>query len=116
MKKKAWVAGTSRARGKGREYEELRRSETRWVAAECTPWPGLSRPPTPLPPAERASELHIATDPALRATAILEIDLAGVAANWRLLAERVEPAGCAAVAKANAYGLAPPQVATALPA
>src|SRR5262249_54395934 len=44
-------------------------------------------------------------DPADRAGAILEINLAGVAANWRLLAQRVAPAGCAAVVKADGYGL-----------
>jgi alanine racemase len=53
-------------------------------------------------------------DPAGRAGAILEIDLAGIAANWRLLARRVEPARCAAVVKADAYGLGAAQVAAAL--
>src|SRR5439155_54900 len=51
-----------------------------------------------------------------RAGAILEIDLAGIVANWRLLARRVEPAGCAAVVKADAYGLGAAQVAAALAA
>src|SRR5271155_1346142 len=51
-----------------------------------------------------------------RAGAILEIDLAGIAANWRLLARRVEPAGCAAVVKADAYGLGALLVAPALAA
>src|ERR1700736_2507158 len=55
-------------------------------------------------------------NPADRAGAILEIDLAGIAANWRLLARRVEPAGCAAVVKADAYGLGAPLVAPALAA
>jgi alanine racemase len=40
-----------------------------------------------------------------RAGAVLDIDLAGIAANWRYLAGLVEPAGCAAVVKADAYGL-----------
>jgi alanine racemase len=35
---------------------------------------------------------------------ILTIDLAAIAANWRLLAQRVSPAECAAVVKADAYG------------
>jgi alanine racemase len=35
---------------------------------------------------------------------ILAIDLAAIAANWRLLAQRVSPAECAAVVKADAYG------------
>ena len=55
-------------------------------------------------------------NPADRAGAILEVDLAGIAANWRLLARRVEPAGCAAVVKADAYGLGAPLVAPALAA
>src|SRR5437763_16915773 len=56
-------------------------------------------------------------DPAAdRATAILEIDRAGIAANWRLLARRVEPAECAAVVKADAYGLGAAPVAGALAA
>ena len=55
-------------------------------------------------------------DPARRAGAILEIDLAGIAANWRLLARQVEPATCAAVVKADAYGLGAAQVAPALAA
>src|ERR1700730_14451552 len=54
------------------------------------------------------------SDPADRAGAILEIDLAGIAANWRLLAQIVEPATCAAVVKADAYGLGAAQVSAAL--
>jgi alanine racemase len=54
------------------------------------------------------------SDPARRAGAILEIDLAGVVANWRQLARRVEPARCAAVVKADAYGLGAARVAPAL--
>jgi alanine racemase len=45
------------------------------------------------------------SDPASRAGAILEIDLAAIAANWRLLSARAAPAACAAVVKADAYGL-----------
>jgi alanine racemase len=58
----------------------------------------------------------MASDPADRAGAILEIDLAGIAANWRLLAQRVHPARCAAVVKADAYGLGAGQVSAALAA
>jgi alanine racemase len=56
------------------------------------------------------------SDPAERAGAILEIDLAAIVANWRLLARRVEPADCAAVVKADAYGLGAAQVSAALAA
>ncbi len=51
-----------------------------------------------------------------RAGGILEIDLAGIAANWLSLARLVEPASCAAVVKADAYGLGAPQVSAALAA
>jgi alanine racemase len=53
-------------------------------------------------------------DPASRAGAVLDIDLGAVAANWRSLAERAAPAQCAAVVKANAYGLGAGPVARAL--
>lgn len=46
--------------------------------------------------------------------AILEIDLAALAANWRALAERASGAECAAVVKADAYGLGIAPVAKAL--
>jgi alanine racemase len=55
-------------------------------------------------------------DPANRAGGILEIDLAAIAANWRFLKERVAPAECAAVVKADAYGLGACKVAPALAA
>jgi alanine racemase len=48
------------------------------------------------------------------AGAILTIDLEALAANWRALAARVEPAACAAVVKADAYGLGVAQCAPAL--
>jgi alanine racemase len=53
-------------------------------------------------------------EPVERADAILEIDLAGIVANWRMLARQVEPAQCAAVVKADAYGLGAEQVSGAL--
>jgi alanine racemase len=55
-------------------------------------------------------------DPASRAGAILEIDLAAIVANWSSLAERVVPAACGAVVKADAYGLGAGPVAQALAA
>ena len=55
-------------------------------------------------------------NPADRAGAILEIDLAGIAANWRLLERRSRPAECAAVVKADAYGLGAARVAPVLAA
>jgi alanine racemase len=38
-------------------------------------------------------------------TALLTVDLAAIAQNWRRLAQRSAPAECAAVIKADAYGL-----------
>jgi alanine racemase len=56
----------------------------------------------------------MSTDPAIRAGSILEIDLGAIVANWRLLAARAAPAQCAAVVKANGYGLGAAPVAKAL--
>ena len=44
----------------------------------------------------------------------LTIDLGGIVANWRALRERAAPAECAAVVKADAYGLGIDRVAPAL--
>src|SRR4051794_6764797 len=63
-----------------------------------------------------ASRDRARCDPGARAGAGLEIDLGAVAANWRWLAERAAPAGCAAVVKANGYGLGAEPVARALAA
>src|SRR5260221_13341076 len=60
--------------------------------------------------------MSMTSDPQARAGAILEIDLAGIVANWRQLAQRAAPALCAAVVKANAYGLGARPVARALSA
>ncbi len=58
----------------------------------------------------------MAVYPAARAHAVLEIDLAAIVANWRLLAARAATAECAAVVKANAYGLGADIVAPTLAA
>ncbi|MEW5962533.1 MAG: alanine racemase [Pseudomonadota bacterium] len=50
------------------------------------------------------------------ATGVIRIDLATLAANWRSLADLVRPAECAAVVKADAYGLGVTRVAPALAA
>lgn len=50
------------------------------------------------------------------AATILEIDLGAVVDNWRTLSARVAPAVCAAVVKADAYGLGAAKVAPALAA
>lgn len=48
------------------------------------------------------------------ATGTITIDLAQIAANWRALAAKVAPAQCAAVVKADAYGLGAERVIAAL--
>ena len=56
----------------------------------------------------------VTSDPATRAGTVLEIDLGAIVANWRLLAAKAAPAECAAVVKANGYGLGAVPVARAL--
>jgi alanine racemase len=56
------------------------------------------------------------TEAPAHATGIIAIDLATLAANWRALAARVAPAECAAVVKADAYGLGAAKVVPALAA
>lgn len=51
-----------------------------------------------------------------RAGAVLTVDLAAIAANWRALRERLGGAECAAVVKADAYGLGAARVAPAFAA
>src|SRR6201993_1534929 len=48
------------------------------------------------------------------ATGILTIDLDAIIANWRKLEKTAVPAECAAVVKANAYGLGAEPIARAL--
>lgn len=54
------------------------------------------------------------TAPPDRALSVLTIDLEALAANYALLAERSAPAACAAVVKADAYGLGLEPVARTL--
>jgi alanine racemase len=50
----------------------------------------------------------------LSSNAMLRVDLDAIARNWQKLRDRVEPATCAAVVKANAYGLGIAKVAPRL--
>ncbi len=56
----------------------------------------------------------MASNRAATAPALLTIDLDAVVSNWRQLRDRVSPGRCAAVVKANAYGLGAARVAPAL--
>lgn len=49
-----------------------------------------------------------------RATGIIAVDAGRIAANWRALAAQVAPAECAAVVKADAYGLGASRAVPAL--
>ena len=60
-----------------------------------------------------AADIDWASVPA-RATGAVIVDLARIAANWRALAAHVAPAECAAVVKADAYGLGAAHVIPAL--
>ena len=59
-----------------------------------------------------APDVAVAAAPETGST--LTVDLAAIAANWRALSDRLLAAECAAVVKANAYGLGLPQVTSAL--
>lgn len=48
------------------------------------------------------------------ATGVVAVDVGQIRANWRALAKRVAPAGCAAVVKADAYGLGAARIIPAL--
>jgi alanine racemase len=61
----------------------------------------------------RSKSVDIITAPAA-ATGVITVDLDVLASNWRALADRVMPAECAAVVKANAYGLGAERVIPAL--
>ena len=66
----------------------------------------------PISPSSLAAALD--SPAAARVGAVLVIDLDALVANWRDIARRVAPAECAAVVKADGYGLGAVPVATAL--
>ena len=54
------------------------------------------------------------TSPLGSSTGTITVDLGRIASNWKALAAKVAPAQCAAVVKANAYGLGADRVIPAL--
>ena len=66
------------------------------------------------PPSAPAHPPVTAGPPANEAGGILTIDLSAIEANWRALGRRAMPAECAAVVKANGYGLGAEPVAKRL--
>ncbi len=69
---------------------------------------------TPRQPARQVVEWASGANIPAGATGVVAIDLGQIRANWRALAKRVAPAGCAAVVKADAYGLGAARVIPAL--
>jgi len=65
-------------------------------------------------PHRRAGSWSAGANIPASSTGIVTIDLGQVRANWRALAKRVAPAGCAAVVKADAYGLGAQRIIPAL--
>lgn len=65
-------------------------------------------------PAPTPEEAAAEAEAHKRAGAVLTIDLAAIVDNWRTLSALAAPAQCAAVVKADAYGLGIDQVAPAL--
>lgn len=77
------------------------------AAAAAAPAPAPA-PPAPERPATTAGPEAVDTG------GVVTVDLAAICSNWRSLANRVVPASCAAVIKADAYGCGVEPVATAL--
>jgi len=60
------------------------------------------------------AQIETSGPPALETGGMLTIDLPAIVKNWKALANRVVPADCAAVVKADAYGCGIDEVAAAL--
>jgi alanine racemase len=78
----------------------------------AVPPPTAAAGPALHPSVPAGSEQDIAK--ARETGGVLTIDVAAVTRNWKALAQRVVPADCAAVVKADAYGCGMEQVAAAL--
>lgn len=68
----------------------------------------MVHPQSHLSPAVRSVPLHPGS------TGLITVDLGQIGRNWQALAARVDPSRCAAVVKANAYGLGADRVIPAL--
>src|SRR5262249_19114917 len=76
--------------------------------------PAVAKPEASAPELPEPAQAESAGPAALETGGILTIDLATIVKNWRAMANRVVPADCAAVIKADAYGCGIDQVAGAL--
>jgi alanine racemase len=76
--------------------------------------PTAARPPASAPELPEPAPIETSGPAALETGGILTIDLAAIVKNWKAMANRVVPADCAAVVKADAYGCGIDKVAAAL--
>jgi alanine racemase len=76
--------------------------------------PTAAGPPASVPEAPKPGQIDASGPPALETSGILTIDLAAIVKNWKAMANRVVPADCAAVIKADGYGCGIEKVAAAL--
>jgi len=79
-----------------------------------SPHDSPAAPPAFAPELAQPAQVETSGPAALETGGILIIDLAAIVKNWKAMANRVVPADCAAVIKADAYGCGIDQVAAAL--
>ena len=88
------------------------------VASPVADVPASDQPgPRPAPQEarrERAAPDQVAGPAELETGGVFTVNLAAIVKNWKALAQRVVPADCAAVVKADGYGCGADQVATEL--
>jgi alanine racemase len=70
--------------------------------------------PALVPALPEPGQIESSGPPALETGGLLTIDLAAIVKNWKAMANRVVPADCAAVVKADGYGCGLDKVAAAL--
>jgi alanine racemase len=76
--------------------------------------PVAAKPPASLPERTEPGQIESSGPPALETGGLLTIDLAAIVKNWKAMANRVVPADCAGVVKADGYGCGIDKVAAAL--
>jgi alanine racemase len=76
--------------------------------------PPATKPPASAPELPEPAPIETSGPAALETGGILTIDLAAIVKNWKAMANRVVPADCAAVVKADAYGCGIDKVAATL--
>ena len=76
--------------------------------------PAPAKPPASAPELPEPPPIETSGPAALETGGLLTIDLAAIVKNWKAVANRVVPADCAAVVKADAYGCGIDKVAAAL--